>query len=80
MIEDTTNLRLEGIHLMTNIERALSFASLIGLVAGECRCGKIAIEHKATEEASTLLVFATFRCYQFDAGILTRVDRRLRVL
>ena len=31
-----------------------------------------------TEKASILFVFATFRCYQFDTGILTQVDRRLR--
>ena len=85
------NPRLEGIHLMTNDnERALSFASLSGLVAGD--------EGKLTEKGTLLalwlakfsnfhrywraLIFflETFRCYQFGAGILAHVDRRMRVL
>ena len=90
-VEDGTNLRLEGIQLMTDDdERALSFASLIGLVAGDE--GKLT----ATEALLALwqakfsefhkhrraLIFfsSTFRCYQFGAGILAHVDRRVRVL
>ena len=43
--------------------------------------GKETLSKKvARGEASILFVFATFRCYQFDAGILSQVDRRLRAL
>ena len=75
--------------MTNNGERTLSFASLIGLVAGDE--GKLIVtdtllalwlakfsEFRRYWRASIFL--STFRCYQFGAGILTQVDRRLRVL
>ena len=68
----------------------LTFASWIGLVAGDE--GKLIITdtllalwlakfseiHK--HRRALIFFLSTFRCYQFDAGILARVDRRVRVL
>ena len=85
------DLRLEDVPLMTkDDERALTFASLNGLVAGDkgkltttetllaLWLAKFSEFHKHWR--ALIFFLSTFRCYQLKAGILAHVDRRVRVL